>query len=388
MYLPVCGFAAHSFSGAVDFNCDGSIEPDVAANLDPEAPGPANTTDVDAPYEDWHSLVLKGGAIGGSGLEALLPDSTPDDEADSTELQAVAAGRAAAGRHHARGRQRDRHERERASDRAASRARRQVAFQYTPSGDYDTASETGFTDAGAGADAVAGDATLTGLTPGTTYHFRAVAVGPDAQSQGADLTFTTAAAPATGTPQSPNAPASNPTPPAVTVHPVLAPGALKLAGPMRLDGHGRLLVALECKLGGGSCTGTVAVSVPRRHRTRRVAFRKLALVSGKTVVLVVRLAPADARTLRQGARVLLTATLRSGPKLTVSARPVKTKHKWRSLNRECALSRPVGPPGGSPRTRRPGTYPRAPIAGPLPAAAVRGMGGCVNTGPDGQVRLR
>lgn len=52
----------------------------------------------------------------------------------------------------------------------------------------------------------AGSATLTGLSPGTTYHFRVTATRSPDSVQGADLTFTTASAPAPPVPPGPPPP--------------------------------------------------------------------------------------------------------------------------------------------------------------------------------------
>ncbi len=80
------------------------------------------------------------------------------------------------------------------------------AFQYGLTSSY-AAGETSLQDAGSGSTDVIETASLTGLTPGTTYHFRIVAVQPGgAASYGSDETFT-----ATGT-----APVTTPFAPAVS----------------------------------------------------------------------------------------------------------------------------------------------------------------------------
>jgi hypothetical protein len=62
-------------------------------------------------------------------------------------------------------------------------------FEYGPTKDYGNASETH--SAGAGTDDVPVEATLTPLTPDTTYHYRLVATNDGGTTQGDDRAFTT-----------------------------------------------------------------------------------------------------------------------------------------------------------------------------------------------------
>jgi hypothetical protein len=62
-------------------------------------------------------------------------------------------------------------------------------FNWGPTDSY--GNETDFGDAGSGTGQVPVSAALTGLSPGTTYHFQLVAIGADG-TVGRDLTFTTA----------------------------------------------------------------------------------------------------------------------------------------------------------------------------------------------------
>ena len=67
-------------------------------------------------------------------------------------------------------------------------------FQYGPTTSY--GAQTTPANAGAGTTATPVSATLTGLAPGTTYHYRLVATNSDGQTTvGADRTFTTQARP-------------------------------------------------------------------------------------------------------------------------------------------------------------------------------------------------
>lgn len=78
------------------------------------------------------------------------------------------------------------------------------AFQWGPTNGY--GHETALTSAGSGTSPSSVSATLSGLAPGSTYHFRVIAMNGTGTSVGADETFTT-----TGT-----APAPSPAPQATT----------------------------------------------------------------------------------------------------------------------------------------------------------------------------
>jgi len=75
----------------------------------------------------------------------------------------------------------------------------QYAFQYGPTSSY--GEETAVTSAGSGAGATNVSASVTGLQPGSTYHFRIIAINGDGTSVGSDQTFTT-----TGTALAPSTP--------------------------------------------------------------------------------------------------------------------------------------------------------------------------------------
>jgi hypothetical protein len=83
----------------------------------------------------------------------------------------------------------------------------QYAFQYGPTILYGL--QTSTTDAGAGSTDATVTAGLTGLQPGTTYHYRIVAISTAGTTAGSDQTFTT-----TGT-----APVNSPFTPVVTTGP-------------------------------------------------------------------------------------------------------------------------------------------------------------------------
>lgn len=68
-------------------------------------------------------------------------------------------------------------------------------FQYGTTTSY--GSQTTTASAGSGFGPVNVSANLSGLTPNTTYHYRVVATNSNGTSNGADMTFTTGAPPAT-----------------------------------------------------------------------------------------------------------------------------------------------------------------------------------------------
>jgi phosphodiesterase/alkaline phosphatase D-like protein len=67
-------------------------------------------------------------------------------------------------------------------------------FQYGTSTNY--GSQTGSSNAGSGTTSTNVSASLTGLSPGTTYHYRLVAMNSSGTTQGADAVLTTGGAPA------------------------------------------------------------------------------------------------------------------------------------------------------------------------------------------------
>ena len=90
-----------------------------------------------------------------------------------------------------------------------------VSFEYGTDNTYGQV--TAAQQIGGGIDPVPFTAKLTGLTPGTTYHFRAQGTSPGGTGVGADITFTTTGGKPT---PSPSAPTSTPTAsPTVTSHP-------------------------------------------------------------------------------------------------------------------------------------------------------------------------
>ena len=84
-------------------------------------------------------------------------------------------------------------------------------FDYGTTTAYGQSAPAGGASAGSGTRGVAVAAAIAGLAPGTTYHYRVVAVNAVGQAEGDDATFTTAAAP-TIPPAGGGAPTPAPTP--------------------------------------------------------------------------------------------------------------------------------------------------------------------------------
>lgn len=77
----------------------------------------------------------------------------------------------------------------------------QYAFQWGPTTGY--GHETALTSAGSGKSSIAVAASITGLNPGTRYHFRIIAISAGGTAVGGDVSFTT-----TGTAPTPSTPPS------------------------------------------------------------------------------------------------------------------------------------------------------------------------------------
>ena len=106
-------------------------------------------------------------------------------------------------------------------------------FEYGTTTDY--GQSTSSSGAGSGSSAVPVTASLSGLDPGTTYHYRLVAGNATGTTQGADRTFTTTAPPPRGA------------------------KARVLAGDVFLNGSGTAAKVYIGCLGGRDCSGKVVV---------------------------------------------------------------------------------------------------------------------------------
>ena len=126
-------------------------------------------------------------------------------------------------------------------------------FEYGPTTAYGSSTP----NAGAGkGGAVPAAATLGGLSPATTYHYRIVAANSGGAAKGADRTFTTAAAP-------PIPPATTPGSPSSGVF-----AGVRLAS-ARLSFDGRFVrLKLSCPAGTvGGCSGRTKLTARRRTRS-------------------------------------------------------------------------------------------------------------------------
>jgi len=142
-------------------------------------------------------------------------------------------------------------------------------FEYGPTSAY--GSTTPLADAGSGG-AVAATASLGGLSPAATFHFRIVATNAGGVTQGADQTFTTASPPQpapTSPPPTPTAPPAAPTPTtptATTPTPTQAFAGVRLVSTRLSFARRFITLKLTCPAGTvGRCSGRTKLTArPRR----------------------------------------------------------------------------------------------------------------------------
>lgn len=241
--------------GPVDFNCDGNaFETGLSADLHDTAIQPSGfqTEGTLKSYNDWSSLWYRGGAIGGNGLGALLPEETEDSEPTIPTLeesadQLIPPPTGSTGN---------------ATNITATSAivhgdvtpngeDTRIYFQYGASEEY--GSTVGLTDVGSASTADSTATELAGLTPATTYHYQEVIETPTHLLYGADQTFSTQST--SGTPPT-STPSPNPTP--AREAPSGVASFVKVAQPQcvvpKLRGKSsrkatQLLRAAHCKIG-------------------------------------------------------------------------------------------------------------------------------------------
>jgi hypothetical protein len=150
--------------------------------------------------------------------------------------------------------------------------------------------------AGSGMAAVAAAATLAGLTPGTTYHYRIVAANAGGVASGGDRTFTTAPPPR---------PSTSPSPPGTT--PAQPFAGIALASGRLTYERGTIAVTLRCPAGTtGRCTGRTRLTArPRRTSTRRVTLGRanFSVAPGRRGRIAVRVTRAGRHMLRRVPRL-------------------------------------------------------------------------------------
>ena len=207
-----------ALSGPVDFNCDGNAsETGIDADLHDEhglGPGAAQQAPefqkegLLTSYNDWEALWYRGGAIGGNGLGATLPETTQTDEASPAVLTealdqlvppptgstgGVTSITATEATLHA--------------EVTPNGEDTQAYFEYGPTTDY--GAQTPAFDAGSSNESKPISAVIAGLAPNTTYHYIEVIETSHHMLAGADGSFTTNAS---GSLSPTSAPGPAPTP--------------------------------------------------------------------------------------------------------------------------------------------------------------------------------
>lgn len=298
VWCPSHIFETVLMSGPVDFDCNGtSNESHVSSDIHKasESPAPYNTKGKLVSYEDWHSLWYRGGAVGGNGLGATLPETTEDDEpAMSTLAEAAdALVPAPAG--------------STGNATGITQSAATVHGTATPAGEQTTAwfqygtttaygSTTPTEAIGSSETPTVVSADLASLSPGTTYHYQEVIETPTHLLYGADEAFSTQA----GGGSPPGSTTVTPTPanePARTGVAPLVSHAASLCVVPRLRGKSLrkasvVLRAAHCALG----RATVA-RVARHHKhlalvvTRQSRPPGAHLPSGGKVSVVMGLPP-------------------------------------------------------------------------------------------------
>ncbi len=192
-------------------------------------------------------------------------------------------------------------------------------------------------------------AALSGLSPATTYHYRAVSHNPTGTTYGADQTFTTAPAPPPPPPPPAPAPGPAPTPtpaPAPTPTPAPAPGPVSPAKPRGAPGaHPSRPRAPVVYISSAPLTlardGTVAVQIacPATALMGCRGTVTLTLIPKRKPHAKGRKAPARAHAARCG-RGCRPMTSRRGPPVTLgSSRYVASR--GRSRYAHMAMTRPA-----------------------------------------------
>ncbi len=215
-------------------------------------------------------------------------------------------------------------------------------FEYGLTSAY--GSTTPLADAGSGG-AVAATASLSGLTPATTYHFRIVATSAGGVTQGADRTFTTASPPQPAPASPPSTPAAPPADPAPTTPTATTSTATQAFAGVRLVStrlrfaRRRITLKLTCPAGTvGRCSGRTKLTA-RPRRTSSPAGSPITLgratfsiAGGQRARVRVRVSRAGRRRLGGVRRLRAGATnvAHSGAgesKTTVAAVTIRRRHR-------------------------------------------------------------
>ena len=166
-------------------------------------------------------------------------------------------------------------------------------FEYGRTPAYGSTTPT--LDIGPGLSAVAAAATIGGLSPATTYHYRVVGTNAGGITTGADQTFSTASPPAQTPPQAP---------------PSAAPFAGVRLVSTRLTTAGRLItLKLRCPATtAGRCSGQTKLSAPRRSAGVALGKVGFSIASGKEATLRLRVSRPGRRLLGRTSRLRGRAT--------------------------------------------------------------------------------
>ena len=188
-------------------------------------------------------------------------------------------------------------------------------FEYGTSNAYGSSTPT--QDVGSGTTAQSVTATITGLQPGTAYHYRLVATNATGPSDGNDATVTTTTTTA------------KPTKPGGTLPTKPVPGALKFAAKAKVSRKGVAGVSLSCSGTATTCAGklTLTATVTTKIKRKLKAGTKTVTVT-KTVILgsvIYSIAAGHSKTvsvrLSKTAIKLLNAARHRRLKVTASAKP-------------------------------------------------------------------
>jgi hypothetical protein len=183
-------------------------------------------------------------------------------------------------------------------------------FEYGPTTAYGSASTT--IGAGSGTGLVAIAATLGGLSPATTYHYRVVAINSGGVTKGADQAFTTTSPPPTAPP--PVTPPQS-TPPQSTPPPVGSFAGVRLVS-TKLTTAGRFItLKLSCPAATvGRCTGQTKLTTRRRRSgtgaaaTVGLGRARFSIAAGKQARVRLRVSRAGRRLLGRTSRLRGRAT--------------------------------------------------------------------------------
>ena len=172
-------------------------------------------------------------------------------------------------------------------------------FEYGPTAAYgDT---TPSVSAGAGPGAVSAAASLAGLNPFTTYHFRLVASNTAGVTKGPDATFTTSPEPAPPAAPAPGAPAFTPAP--------AFAGVRLVSTTLSFDGR-FLTLKLTCPAAtAGRCAGITKVTARRRGRpAAALGQARFSIAAGRRGTVKLRVSATGRRLLAHPRRLAATDT--------------------------------------------------------------------------------